>query len=157
MSAVAQAFETREIVVDEVFPHAPETIWKALTTGALIERWIKMKATGFAAKVGTEFAFQTTPAGPWDGRIRCEILEAVPNRRLVYSWKSGDESNAGYGAALSTIVTFTLTAVADGTRLMLVHSGFELPRNETAYTGMSGGWKSVMGRIGEIAGEGDTP
>jgi len=153
MSAVAQAFETCEIVVDEVFPHAPELLWRALTTGALIERWLKMKPTGFAAAVGTEFTFQTTPAGPWDGRIRCEILESVPNRRLVYSWKSGDETNVGYGSALSTVVTFTLTKVADGTRLMLVHSGFVLPRNETAYTSMNGGWKTVLGRMAEIAGE----
>jgi uncharacterized protein YndB with AHSA1/START domain len=153
MSAVAQAFETREIVVDEVFPHAPGLLWKALTDGALIERWIRMKPTGFGVAVGTQFTFQTTPAGPWDGRIRCEILEAVPNRRLVYSWKSGHESNVGYGSVLSTIVTFTLAEVTGGTRLMLVHSGFELPRNETAYTSMSGGWKTVLGRMAELAGE----
>jgi uncharacterized protein YndB with AHSA1/START domain len=35
-NAEAQA-DTRQIVVDEVFPHAPETIWKTLTTGALIK------------------------------------------------------------------------------------------------------------------------
>ena len=31
---------TQEIVVDEVFPHAPETIWKLLTSGELIGRWL---------------------------------------------------------------------------------------------------------------------
>ena len=30
----------QEIVVEEVFPHAPETIWKTLTTGELIGRWL---------------------------------------------------------------------------------------------------------------------
>lgn len=29
---------TQEIVVDEVFPHAPETIWKTLTSGELMGR-----------------------------------------------------------------------------------------------------------------------
>ena len=38
---------TQDIVVDEVFPHAPETVWKALTTGELIARWL-MEAHGFA-------------------------------------------------------------------------------------------------------------
>jgi hypothetical protein len=34
-----------------------------------------------------------------------------------------------------------------------VHSGFVLPRNETAFTGMSGGWKKVVPSIAAIAGE----
>jgi len=37
------------------------------------------------------------------------------------------------------IVTFTLSRVADGTRVRLVHSGFVLPRNETAFRNMSEG------------------
>ena len=39
MNDAALKFETQDIVVDEVFPHAPETIWKALTTSELIARW----------------------------------------------------------------------------------------------------------------------
>jgi len=30
----------QSIEVDEIFPHAPETIWKALTSGDLIGRWL---------------------------------------------------------------------------------------------------------------------
>ena len=37
---------TQDIVVEEVLPHAPETIWKTLTTGEMIDRWL-MKSTGF--------------------------------------------------------------------------------------------------------------
>ena len=40
--------DRHDIVVDEVFPHAPEAIWKALTTAELIGRWL-MKPTGFEA------------------------------------------------------------------------------------------------------------
>ena len=36
--------DTREIVVEAVFPHAPETIWKTLTTGDLIGRWSNIKS-----------------------------------------------------------------------------------------------------------------
>ena len=39
--------DLQDIVVDEVFPHAPETIWKTLTTGELMERWLGMKTAGF--------------------------------------------------------------------------------------------------------------
>lgn len=144
--------DTRDIDIDEVFPHAPETIWKALTTGALMARWV-MEPHGFEAVVGNRFTYQTTPAGEWDGTIHCEVLEVVPNRRFAYSWKGGHPGNTGYGAPLETIVTFTLEPVAEGTRLHMVHSGFVLPRNETAFTNMSQGWKSVIGKIEAVAAE----
>ena len=143
----------REIIVDEVFPHAPETVWKTLTSSALMGRWIGMTPTPFEPVPGARFSYQTTPAGEWDGTIECQVLEAVPNRRFAYSWKSGHAGNSGYGAPLDTIATFTLEEVEGGTRLLLVHSGFFLPRNETAFRNMSGGWTGVVARIGAITGE----
>ena len=50
-------------------------------------------------------------------------------------------------------MTWTLQKIESGTRLHMVHSGFVLPKNESAYTNMSGGWKKVVPRVGEIAGE----
>jgi uncharacterized protein YndB with AHSA1/START domain len=143
---------TRQIVVDDVFPHAPETIWKTLTSGELMGRWL-MAPAGFEPVKGKRFTYQTTPAGAWDGVIHCEVLEVVPNQRLAYAWKGGHQANTGYGSRLDTIVTFTLSKVENGTRLRLVHSGFVLPDNETAFTSMSGGWKKVVPRIGALAGE----
>jgi uncharacterized protein YndB with AHSA1/START domain len=146
----------QEIVVDEVFPHAPETIWKALTTGDLIGRWL-MTPTGFEPVIGKTFTYQTTPGGAWDGVIYCQVLEAIPNERLAYSWKGGHEANEGYGAPLDSVVTFILSRAGSGTRLRLVHSGFVLPRNETAFTKMGEGWKRCVPTIGAIAGERSVP
>ena len=152
MNYAALKADTQDIVIDEVFPHMPETIWKALTDGALIERWM-MKPTGFAAVEGTHFTYQTTPACGWDGVIRCQVLEVIPNERLVYAWTGGDEGNVGYGSRLDTVVTWTLSPVEDGTRVRLVHSGFVLPKNESAYTNMSQGWKKVVRNLDSVAGE----
>jgi uncharacterized protein YndB with AHSA1/START domain len=152
MTDAATATETRDIVVDEVFPHAPELIWKALTAGELIGRWL-MEPDGFEAKVGNRFTFQTTPAGEWDGVIRCEVLEVKPNERLAHTWTGGHDSNAAYGSRLETVVTWTLTAVDGGARLRLVHSGFRTPKNDFAFKGMSEGWPQVVRKIGTIAGE----
>lgn len=142
----------QEIVVEEVFPHAVETIWRALTDGELIGRWI-MVPTGFAPIVGTRFTFQTTAAGAWDGVIHCQVLEVVPHELFSYAWQGGHESNIGYGAPLDTVVTWTLSHVEGGTRLRLVHSGFVVPRNDSALKTMSGGWAKVVPRIGEIASD----
>ena len=142
----------QEIVVDEIFPHWPETICRALTDAEQIGRWI-MVPTGFAAVVGTRFTFQTTAAGAWDGVIHCEVLEVVPHERLSYAWRGGHEANVGYGAPLDTVVTWTLSRVDGGTRLRLVHSGFVVPRNKSALETMGGGWVKVVPRIGAIAGD----
>jgi len=152
VSAAELKSKTRDIVLDEVFPHPAATVWKALTSAQLIGRWL-MPPTGFEATEGRAFTFQTTPGGSWDGVIHCRVLEVVPNQRLVYAWKGGDARNTGYGAPLDTIVTWSLTAVEAGTRIRLVHAGFVMPRNESAYTVMSGGWKKVLGQLNDISGE----
>jgi len=142
---------TQDIVVDAVFPHTPETIWKTLTTGDLIGRWM-MPPTGFEPVEGKRFTFQTTPAGAWDGIIHCQVLEVKPNERFAYSWRGGHEENTGYGSRLETVVTWILSKAEGGTRLRLVHSGFVLPENETAFKNMGEGWKKVLGNIGDTAG-----
>lgn len=152
MTNAALKSRTQEIVVDEVFPHAPETIWKTLTNGELMGRWL-MAPTGFEPVVGKHFTMKTTPAGAWDGVIHCQVLEVKPNARFVYAWKGGHEDNVGYGAPLDTVVTWTLAGVEAGTRVRLVHSGFELPRNETAFKGMSDGWKKVVRQLDVLTGE----
>lgn len=152
MNKPALKFDTQDIVVDEVFPHAPETIWKALTTGELIARWL-MPAEGFEAVVGNRFTYKTTPAGAWDGTIHCQVLEVKPNERFAYAWRGGHEENVGYGSRLDTIVTFMLSRVENGTRLRLVHSGFLLPENETTFGNLSEGWKKVVENIGTILDE----
>lgn len=149
------ATHSEQIAVDEVFPHAPDVIWATLTRPELIARWLRMTPVGFEPVVGNRFTYQTSPGGKWDGTIRCEVVEVIPNRRLAYSWKGGHAENQGYGSLLDTVVTLTLEAVEGGTRLRVVHSGFVLPRNETAYRNMSGGWTQVVQRIGELSGEQD--
>jgi uncharacterized protein YndB with AHSA1/START domain len=152
MNDAARKPLTQDIVVDEVFPHAPETLWRTLTNGDLMGRWL-MAPKGFAAVKGTRFTMQTTPGGAWDGVIHCQVLEAVPNERLVYAWQGGHPENTGYGAPLDTVVSWSLARVANGTRLRLVHSGFVTPKNDSAYKGMSEGWTKVVAKIAALSGE----
>jgi uncharacterized protein YndB with AHSA1/START domain len=156
MTEAALKTATRDIIVEEVFPHAPPVVWKTLTTPELMVRWLPMPPTAFEPVAGKRFTYQTTPAGGWDGVIRCQVLEAVPNERLVYAWKGGHEGNVGYGSPLDTVVSFTLSRVGNGTRVRLVHSGFVLPTNDTAYRNMGDGWKRVVKDVGAIAAEQDS-
>jgi uncharacterized protein YndB with AHSA1/START domain len=152
MNDAAIMADSHEIVVDEVFPHTPDVLWKTLTTPELMGRWL-MTPTGFEPKAGNRFTYQTTPAGEWDGVIQCEVLEATPNERLVHTWRGGHDSNVDYGSRLETVVTWTLTRSDGGTRLRLVHSGFCSPRNDSAFRNMSKGWPKVLETIGAISGQ----
>jgi uncharacterized protein YndB with AHSA1/START domain len=149
MNDAAQKPKTQDIIVDEIFPHAPEALWKTLTNSELMARWL-MQPTGFSAVKGTRFTFQTAPGGAWDGVIHCQVLEAVPNQRLVYTWQGGHPENTGYGAPLDSVVTWTLTQVDSGTRLRVVHSGFVSPHNDAAFEGMGDGWKKIVAKIGVL-------
>lgn len=153
MDAMAKTV-THDIVLDETFPHAPHVLWKVLTSGSLMARWM-MEPKGFAPVVGTKFTFQTTPAGAWDGTIHCEVLEVKENERFSYSWKGGDDGNDGYGSKLDTIVSWQMSEVEGATRLKLVHSGFVVPKNETAHQNLGKGWKVCMTRVAGIAAEED--
>jgi uncharacterized protein YndB with AHSA1/START domain len=112
-----------------------------------------MKPTGFEPVVGNRFTFQTNPAGEWDGIIHCEVTDVAPNEHFAYTWKGGHPANLGYGSLLDTIVTWSLSVVEGGTRIRLVHSGFITPKNDTAFTNMSEGWKKVVSRMRPVVDE----
>jgi len=140
MTNTAKVAATRDIVVEDVVPQPPEKVWKALTTAELIGRWLM--PNDFEPVVGKRFTFKTRPIGDWDGVVHCEVLEVVPQTRLVYSWK---------GSNLDSVVTWTLQAEQGRTRVRMVHAGFRSPDNDMAYNAMSPGWGRVLGRIAEIA------
>lgn len=143
---------TQDIVIDEVFPHAPSAIWHALSSGELMNRWL-MTQTGFEPVKGASFSFQTPAEADWDGVIHCEVLKAEPNECLSYSWKSGIQTASGYVPRLDTIVTWTLTRHDLGTRLRIVHSGFVMPRNESVFKNVNAGWSVVVPKMIAIAAE----
>lgn len=138
----------RDIVVEGVLPHAPEIVWQALTSAELIGRWLM--PNDFAPEVGRRFTFRTRPMGSWDGVVHCEVLEIVPQRKLVYSWKGGSRENATYGSVLDTVVTWTLSPVAGGTHLRMVHAGFRSPDNDFAFNAMSPGWGRILQSIPRV-------
>jgi uncharacterized protein YndB with AHSA1/START domain len=151
MTHADQASKTRDIVVEGDLPHAPEIVWQTLTNTELLSRWLM--PNDFQPVVGKQFTFQTKPMGDWDGVVHCEVLEVVLNRKLVYSWKGGSDRNVKYGSRLDSVVTWTLTPVAGGTRLRLVHAGFRSPENDAAFEAMSPGWKRIIATIDRITAE----
>jgi uncharacterized protein YndB with AHSA1/START domain len=91
---------------------------------------------------GAAFTF-TAPTQPgWNGIVSCRILEIEAPRKLSYTWVVGDMQ-------LNTVVTFTLTPTASGTRLSLVQSGFE-PDQKRNFGGARYGWKLMGGKLVDL-------
>jgi uncharacterized protein YndB with AHSA1/START domain len=74
----------------------------------------------------------------------------VKERRLSLSW--GDAE----GGTTNWTVSWTLEPTAGGTRVTLVHDGFNLDSEfeQISYRVMGSGWGGIMRKLGEVAGEG---
>lgn len=117
------AVDVRSVVVEREMPFPAEKLWRALTQPHLMEEWL-MKSD-FSPQVGRGFRFEAQ----W-GALDCEVLEVEPQRSLAYTWN---------GMGLESVVTWTLTPTAAGTRLRMEQVGFK-PEQEQAYRGAIAGW-----------------
>jgi uncharacterized protein YndB with AHSA1/START domain len=142
---MTEVADLRSIVVERDMPHPPEKIWRALTQSALIAEWLMQN--DFEPSVGHKFHFRAQPVMGWNGVTDCEVLEMVPDRRLVYSWNASGNQAAG---GLKTIVTWTLTPHAGGTHVRMEQAGFR-PQDEGGYRGMGSGWPRILERLEAVA------
>jgi uncharacterized protein YndB with AHSA1/START domain len=120
-------------------PHSPEKVWRALTDPALLAEWL-LPVVEHRLEPGAAFTFKTQPYPGWDGIVNCRILEMEAPRKLSYTWSV---------PFLDTVVTFTLTPTASGTRLSLVQSGFK-PDQKQNFAGARYGWKTMGGKLVDL-------
>ena len=119
--------------------HPPEKVWRALTEPELLAKWL-LPVFDLHLEPGTAFMFRTQAFPGWDGTVNCRFVEIEPLRKLSYTWTV---------PFLDTVVTFTLTPTASGTRLSLVQSGFT-PDQKQEFGGARYGWKRMGGKLVEL-------
>ena len=135
---------TKSLVIERVFPHAAEKVWRALTQGALIREWLL--PNDFEPVAGHRFNLRSTPMPQWNGVIDCEVLVVEPHRRLSYTWDvSGMEAASGF----KTVVTFTLTPTPGGVLLRMEQAGFR-PDQERNYQGANYGWQRFIAALEKV-------
>lgn len=143
---MSETVDTRSVVVERTLRHPPAKVWRALTEGDLLARWIM--PNDFQPQVGTKFAFRTEPSPHWNGVVQCQVLEVTPVERLVLAW--GDGTSAGGG--VTTTVTFTLSPDADGARLRMEQAGFT-PEMENNRRGAEFGWNRMMDALPQVVAD----
>lgn len=120
--------------------HKPQKVWRALTDPELLAEWL-LPAIGFELQPGVAFTFKTQPYPGWDGTVNCKMLEIEAQKKLSYTWVVGE--------MIDTVVTFTLTPTASGTRLSLVQSGFK-PEQKQNFGGARYGWRTMSDKLVEL-------
>ena len=109
---------------------SPAEVYRAWLDPELIGRWLYTRdRSGARAEVdervgGRYSVWQFEADGTEAGGMEAEILELVPDERLVFDWRFvGPDRDAG--PAYDTRLTVTFRPVEDGTELTVVHERLE--------------------------------
>ena len=121
------------IEFDQFIAKPPAAVWRVLTEPELHARW--WAAGDIKPVVGHRF---TLDMGSW-GHQQCEVLEVEPEKLLRYTFAEG---------VLNTIITWRLEPEGAGTRLFLVHDGFE--PGSRALDGMGAGWPKILAHLAVV-------
>jgi uncharacterized protein YndB with AHSA1/START domain len=131
--------QTESISFEFDLHHSPQKVWRALTDPLLLAAWL-LPVVDLMLEPGAAFTFKAQPQPGWDGIVSCRFAEIEAHRKLSYRWVVGD---------MDTVVTFTLTPTASGTRLSLVQSGFK-PDQKRNFAGARYGWKMMGGKLVDL-------
>ncbi len=135
--------------VDQFLPHPPAKVWRALTEPELLVQWQMQGADAFRLEVGHRYTMTSVPrpGTNFSGTVDVEVLAFEPERMLSVRWTDPSPANSA-----DWTITWTLEHEGRGTRLFLVHEGFDPddPAQLMARKIMGGGWRTqVMRALGQ--------
>ncbi len=140
------AESTQTLVVERVFPHSQEKLWRALTESTLLAQW--MMSNDFEPLTGRKFQFRTDPKPNWNGVVDCEVLIVDPIQRLSYNWGVGVSPTS---KGMQWVVEWTLTPTEGGTHVRMEQSGFG-PDQKANYQGARYGWQKFFDNLEHLVG-----
>ena len=150
----------RDVVITREFDAPRALVWKAITTPALIRRWLlgppgwTMTVCELEPKVGTAYRYEwKKDTGDVIG-MGGTIQEVIPNQRIVaterfdQAWYPGDSvvSQELSDLGSRTLLTMTMRYVSAEARDAVLKSG--------AVSGMEMGYARLEGVLAELAGGG---
>lgn len=116
-----------------------ERVWRAITGPKHFSKWFGMPVQLDRLAVGGKLSFVEI-----EGSEPCIITTVEPPERFAFNWTPEP------GCPVTTLVTFYLEKVAEGTRVTVTEEGFEaLPEKfrQSRYEGNSEGWHIQLGNL----------
>ena len=148
--------------------HAPRSrVWRALADSTEFGTWFGVKFEGpfspgalmRGVLVGTTVDAEVAKLQKAHAGLPFEITieEMQPERLFSFRWHPhAIEPGVDYSAEPTTLVTFTLEDMADGTLLAVTESGFDripLARRAQAFTANEGGWAIMVKVVDKYVSE----
>jgi uncharacterized protein YndB with AHSA1/START domain len=136
----------KQIVLD-----APRArVWRAITDVKQFNEWFGIRLTEPFAPGKATSGNITNPG--YDHLILTMWVETIePESRFSFRWHpNATDTSVDYSSEPTTLVTFTLEEVPDGTKLTITESGFDaLPesRRAQAFKGNDSGWAQQAIRV----------
>jgi uncharacterized protein YndB with AHSA1/START domain len=123
----------------------PARVWRALTDSREIAEW--MYPNDFKPEEGYWFTLHVPTKPDFDGIVRGEIVDCVPEKTLRFTWAGCD--------VVGTTVHHELEPVDEGTLLRFEHTGFDLDAGwgEQALRGAEYGWTTMLRRLGDLVNQ----
>jgi uncharacterized protein YndB with AHSA1/START domain len=146
--------------LERTIPAPPAEVYRAWLDPDLLRRWLapgglEVTRAEVDERVGGRFRIWQADAGADAGGFECELLELVPDRRIVYRWGFVGPQRTD-GPAYDSLLTVTLADAPGGTTaLTLVHERLDelaaaMPQ---VADNVEPGWASALDKLSELLTE----
>lgn len=128
--------KTKPIIVEQVIEAPLADVWSAISSWPLMRQWFFAEIASFEAVVGFQTEFNVECEGQ-HFLHQWKVLTVRKEKEISYSWRyNGIEGDSK--------VTWTLTEIPAGVKLVLTHQGHEsFPQDNVIFSRESGegGWR----------------
>ena len=145
--------------VERTIPATPHQVYRAWLEPELLRRWmapggLEVTRAEVDGRPGGHFRIWQADGGAEMGGFECDLLELVPDRRIVFRWGFVGPDRARR-PSYDSLLTVTLREAPDGgTVLTLVHERLDalaaaMPQ---VAENVGPGWISALGKLAAAAG-----
>ena len=142
--------------IEKIIAAQPARVYRAWLEPDLLRRWMAPGAlvvtdVEVEERVGGHFRVQQSMDGRIGGGFDCEIVELVPNERIVFRWGFvGPEWRDG--PCFDSLLTVTFAAVGEGTLLTLLHERLDSLHHAMPQVAdkVETGWNMVFDKLDSL-------
>ena len=136
-----------EFIYETYIRASAEKVWEALTDPEFTRQYFHATAIESTWQVGAPVRYEGENGTAVDG----EVLEIVPGEKLSISWHVLYDDDAAREAP--SRVTFSIEALAQQTKLRIVHDSF--PEASVVFKRISQGWPWIIASLKSLLETGE--